>query len=205
MKKDVTKALIFWGIALMILLSLIPIAGADNLRDSVIRIHVLAHSDEESDQEAKLLVRDRLLEYSRENFSLAQSRKEAAREVTKNLSAMEEEAEEVLRESGTPRDVSILLEEEYYPTREYESLRLPAGNYLSLQVKIGEAKGKNWWCVLFPPVCLNTASSAEDALLDAGMEEDNVKIVTREEKRYRVKFRIVELWETAMEKIGGIF
>ena len=109
MKNKITKAFIFWGIALLILAALIPIAGAENLYGSVIRIHVLAKSDQEEDQAVKLLVRDSLLEYARENLSLSQSREEAAREVEKRMDEMTLVAENTLRDAGFDQTVSLSL------------------------------------------------------------------------------------------------
>ena len=178
MKKEWTLAIVFWGIALLLLFAISPIAGEENLYQSVIRIHVLANSDSKEDQDYKLLVRDQLLTYASEHFSHLSDVKEASQEIPKNFDAMQRVAQDALCEAGCTMPVELSLTEEYYPTRDYESLSLPGGKYLSLQVKIGQAGGKNWWCVLFPPICLNTALDTEDALLEAGMNEENVKTVT---------------------------
>lgn len=198
------KAFIFFGIGLLTIAALIPIAKAENLYDSVIRIHVIAHSDENEDQEDKLAVRDAILAYGK-NFVLGENVQEAKGEIEGRLEEIQTVAEETLKNLGKDLPVEVLLTKERYPTRHYDSFSLPAGEYLSLQVKIGAAKGKNWWCVLFPPMCLQSATSPEDALMGVGMDEENAKCITRDGKRYRVRFKIIELWTKTREKLEDIF
>ena len=132
MKTEWMKALIFWGIAVLVLFVTAPIAGAGNLYDSVIRLHVLANSDTAEDQAVKLAVRDGLLEYAAEHLSLSQTREEAARELERHLGEMEDVAEAIVKRTGKEEAVTVTLTEEAYPTREYEAISLPAGDYLSL-------------------------------------------------------------------------
>lgn len=205
MKKEWGKALIFWGIAFMILFAIQPIASAENLYSSVIRIHVVANSDSPRDQAVKFAVRDEILTYAKENFSNLKSKEEAAAEISSHLKEIEILAAGIVEKTGENLPVAAILENEIYPTREYDSLSLPAGEYLSLQIRIGEAEGQNWWCVLFPPMCLNSALGAEDALMHAGMEKENVKLVTLDGESYRVRFKILELWQEAKTKIKEIF
>ncbi len=205
MNKNTVKAILFFCLALLFLLVLSPIAGAENLYGSVIRLHVLAASDSAEDQEAKLWVRDRILEYAEKNLPLGSTREEAAEILQEKTETIRAIAEDALREKGMEEEVEVVLAEEYYPTRTYTALSLPAGSYLSLQVKIGKAQGKNWWCVLFPPMCLNSALGTEDALLDSGMDRENTHIVTRQEKRYRIRFKILELWGEGKEKLRRFF
>jgi stage II sporulation protein R len=205
MNKNTAKAILFFCLALLFLLVLSPIAGAENLYGSVIRLHVLAASDSPEDQEVKLYVRDRILEYTKKNLSLGSTRDQAAMILEEKKDTIRAIAEDALREKGSEETVEVVLKQEYYPTRVYSSLSLPAGTYLSLQVKIGKAQGKNWWCVLFPPMCLNSALGAEDALLESGMERENTHIVTRQEKRYRIRFKILEFWGEGKEKLRRFF
>lgn len=205
MKKSQLCALILAGSALFFLLLLLPLKNADNLYDSVIRIHVLANSDSDADQKLKLSVRDSILNFAREELSLGTNREEAKAEVEKNLKAIEALAKSTLREAGCSHDVSIGITEEYYPTRTYEALSLPAGKYLSLRVQIGKAEGKNWWCVLFPPICLSSSVEVEDALASAGMEKENVAVLMGKEKNYRVRFKLLELIGKTKQSIGELF
>ena len=205
MKKSNLLALICFGTALILLVTLLPLAGADNLYDSVIRIHVLANSDSPSDQEKKLLVRDEVLRYAKDHYDTKMTRGEAEKLYREDLDEIRLLAENVLRENGDDKDVAVTLGEEYYPTRAYESMSLPAGKYLSLRVMIGEAKGQNWWCVLFPPICVHSAMKAEDALAEVGMEEDNIYTVVGNGKEYRYRFKILEIWEEAKRGVRSLF
>lgn len=204
MKKNTLFALIFFSMALLSLLLFLPVDQSENLYDSVIRIHVLANSDEKEDQEKKLLVRDRILKFAKMNLSENLSKEEAEKEIQKNLPMIISLAEDTLKKEGSSDSVSAILKREYYPTRQYEDFALPAGEYLSLQVMIGEAKGQNWWCVLFPPICVNSAMEKEDALAKAGMNEINVSTVTGK-KRYAYRFKILELWEKGKKGFRELF
>ena len=207
MKKSFLTALIFFSLAALSLsLCLFSLAdSSDNLYTSVIRIHVLANSDEKDDQERKLLVRDRILSYAKETFSSLKTKEEAKEAVLEHMDAITNEEKMALAEAGCQDSVQITLGEEYYPTREYDALSLPAGNYLSLRVQIGKAQGQNWWCVLFPPLCINSAIDTEDALLDAGMSKDNAKTVLKEGKKYEYRFKILEIWEETKKNWQSLF
>ena len=204
MKKNQLFALIFFSLSFLSLLFILPARQADNLYGSVIRIHVLANSDEKADQERKLLVRDRILSFVKENFSESTSRKEAAEEIEKNIPQIISLAEDTLKEAGSDEKVEAVLDREYYPTRQYEDFALPAGEYLSLRVMIGEASGQNWWCVLFPPICINSALETDEALMKAGMSEKNVSTVTKK-KGYVYRFKILELWQKSKKGFQELF
>ncbi|MBR5295448.1 MAG: stage II sporulation protein R, partial [Clostridia bacterium] len=160
---------------------------AENIYNSVIRIHVLANSNDALDQELKIKVRDRILDFAKENFSEEYDKDQAEKAIKEKLPEIISLSEKSLEDAGCNDSVSATLSQEYYPTREYETLSLPAGEYLSLRVMIGEAKGENWWCVLFPPVCINSAVDTEDALANAGMEKKNILTVTGK-KEYVYRF-----------------
>ena len=196
--------ILFFSLALLTILLLSPIASAQDLYSSVIRIHVIAASDSEKDQAIKLSVRDALLKYAEEAFPEKITVEEAIPLLEAELPKMTQVAEEALRNAHCSLEATLSLSEEYYPTRHYGSISLPAGTYLSLQVKIGEAEGKNWWCILFPPACLNSAKG-ETALAEAGMEEETLKTVTLNEGKYQIRFRILELWGEAVEKLSELF
>lgn len=189
----VSISLIFIFIAIM------PIHGESAIYDSVIRLHVVANSDSEEDQALKLKVRDSILAASSEKLSKANTREEAIELVRKEISELEKTASETIAAEGYDYPVKIKLCEEDYPTKNYESFCFPSGNYLSLQVLIGDAKGQNWWCVLFPPLCLSAAtdkSSAEDAFISVGLTEEQYKIITETDSTtYEVRFKILETIE----------
>ncbi len=204
MKKAQLCTWILIGTSLFFL-AIFPLQKANNLYDSLIRIHVLANSDSPDDQKLKFSVRDSILTFARDELDLGTSRDGAKAVIEQNLDALEDIARSTLRSEGCQDDVAVSITEEYYPTRNYEKLSLPAGKYLSLRVQIGKAAGKNWWCVLFPPLCLDSAMDSEDALTSIGMEEDNVSILMGKEKNYRIRFKILELLGKTQKSISELF
>lgn len=190
----------FTLITLIILIGILPVHGEEAVYDSVLRLHVLANSDSEEDQALKLRVRDRILSDSAHLFENCSSREDAKAVVEENLSLLCDIATDEVREAGYSYSVSVELSEEQYPRKDYESFCFPSGNYLSLKIKIGEAEGQNWWCVLFPPLCLSAASkSAEDQFISVGLTDGEYKIITENENpKYKVRFKILETIENAL-------
>ncbi len=176
-------------------LLILPVHAATGVYDSVIRLHVLANSDSEEDQALKLKVRDDVLAYTEKLIGNATSRDEAEAILQENLDTLASVAEQTLRCEGAPNTVQVTLGMEDYPRRAYETAALPAGEYLSLRVMIGEAKGQNWWCVLFPPMCLSVATSErETSCLAAGLSEGQYRFITGTDGAgYRVRFKLVEM------------
>ncbi|MBQ8383301.1 MAG: stage II sporulation protein R [Clostridia bacterium] len=167
-------------------------ADAAQIYDGTIRLHVLAASDSEEDQALKLTVRDALLSEIAEWTAGVTDKESGEAILRERLTELEKIAEDALEKAGHPCDVTATLTTEYYPTREYEGVRLPAGEYTSLQVKIGAAEGKNWWCVLFPNLCTSTAN-AEEAMAETGFSKSQIRLLTEDEDpRYTIRFRIVE-------------
>lgn len=194
---SVTVCLVF----LIIVIGLLPVHGEGEIYDSVLRLHVLANSDSAEDQSLKLAVRDAILAYSGEMLYECRSREEAIEIVEENIDVLRDIAEDTVRSLGYGYDVRIELGEEEYPTRNYEACCFPSGRYLSLRVLIGEAEGQNWWCVLFPPMCLSAAtarSDAEDAFIAVGLSGEQYKIITETDNvKYEVRFKILEAIENA--------
>lgn len=178
------------------LLPILPLQGEEEIYDKTLRLHVLANSDSYEDQALKLKVRDTLLSEISEFIGRADTRQEAETLVSQHKNQLEEAAEKTVKNNGYKYDVKITLTEEYYPTREYDGIRLPAGRYMSLRVLIGKAEGRNWWCVLFPALCTSSAK-AEDELKSAGFTSSQIKVLTEgESPRYKIKFRILEFFES---------
>ena len=162
------------------------------LYDSFIRLHVLANSDSEADQALKLKVRDAVLSHMDAAAAGAADKEAALDALSGSLDDVRREALAVIAREGCDYDVTVTLGREYYPTRTYEGLRLPAGEYTSLRVMIGEASGKNWWCVLFPALCVN-ASQAREKLAEAGFTPNQIRILTESENpKYVLRFRFLE-------------
>ncbi len=187
------------SLTIAVLIAIFPTSREAAVYDHVIRLHVLANSDSEADQALKLKVRDALLQQAAAMTEDCQTREEAEAILMANTEHLRQIAENALRIHGCDKPVAVTIGEEVYPTRAYEGVRLPAGTYCSLRVMIGEAAGQNWWCVLFPPLCVGSASEAEEEMISAGFTPGQVKILTdAESPRYVLKFKILEI-------IGSLF
>ncbi len=183
--------------------AVIPSEEEAAVYDSVIRLHVLANSDSDEDQALKLKVRDGILSTAAglvEGCTDFESAREALEGALPELC---DAALGVLRREGSDYDVRVTLTREEYPTREYRGVTLPAGEYTSLRVLIGEASGHNWWCVLFPQLCVTTASEGGEVgdftilddtepLVEAGLTPSQIELITGDSPRVTVKFRLLE-------------
>lgn len=180
----------------------LPVNGEMEIYDNVVRLHVLANSDSEADQSLKLLVRDAVLEDMREYMSLSVDAEESRQIVEANIERIEETARKCIQENGYDCEVEVLCGYEEYPRREYDSVTLPAGVYYSVRVKIGKGEGKNWWCVLFPPLCLKAAEAkTDDGFVKAGLTPEQVDIITENDsKEYVIKFKFLEFFKSAFKK-----
>lgn len=180
-----------------VIIGLLPVHGEAQIYDSVLRLHVLANSDSEEDQTLKLCVRDRLVALTDELVGQCDSLEQTVSVIDENLEKIRKCAEDEVRRRGYGYTVEVSLCKEEYPTRTYASLCFPSGEYTSLQVKIGEAQGQNWWCVLFPPLCLDAAKkqkSDEDAFIAVGLSEEQYKIITQTDSpKYQVRFKLLEV------------
>ena len=165
----------------------------DELRGSVLRLHILANSDSERDQRLKLMVRDKLLASG--IFMPAESLPEAAEIALENLNRITEMAETVLRRNGCNDKVIAELADVDFDDRTYGDITMPAGRYRALRIKIGEAQGHNWWCVMYPPLCLPAACEAEDDVTENKQAEeadfDKKELdILRKPRKYKVRFAI---------------
>lgn len=176
-------------------------AAQTQLADHVIRLHVLANSDSEADQTLKLQVRDAVLEQTDTLLAGQQDAKQAASLLQNNLDILTQTAQDEILSRGYAYPVDVRLEETWFPTREYENVSLPAGNYLALRVLIGEAAGKNWWCVVFPSLCLSAVT--ETSLQAAGLSHGDYALISEEEQTYHIRFKTVEWWETCKHHLFG--
>ena len=150
--------------AIFLFLSFLPVHGEEEIYESVVRLHVLANSDSEEDQALKLKVRDGILEYTSQLVEDVENVPDAEKILYLNLDSIKEKASAIVRSEGFDQSVSVEIGRESYPTRKYGALSFPAGNYLSLKIMIGDATGQNWWCVLFPPLCLSAAEDTDEAI-----------------------------------------
>lgn len=162
----------------------------DEIRTDVLRLHVIANSDSEEDQQLKLKVRDALLRTGKNIFDGSVTRENAEEKIRNEKEKLEQTAKKVIRENGFDYDVEITVTEEFFNTRTYENITLPAGKYMAVRVLIGENAGKNWWCVMFPPLCIPAAQTDISLYLD----NKEVKLVETNPK-YEPRFKIIEIYE----------
>lgn len=176
-------------------------ASAQTVKDDVVRLHILANSNSETDQEVKLKVRDALLKTNASILSDSVTKENAKEHFEASKKILLKTAKETLKENGFDYDVNITLQEEYFETRTYGDLTFPAGQYTALKVVLGEGEGKNWWCVMFPPLCIPAADGLETNENTADyLTESGVKIVSGGNK-YIVKFKILEIYEELKELV----
>lgn len=206
-----THTLRRWELALLLGVALAALLGAwldssqSALADQVIRLHVLANSGSEADQALKLEVRDSVLAAAEDYIRPGASREETETILRGHLEELAAAGAEAVGAAGYDYPVTASLEENcWFPTKEYTDFALPAGEYTALRIVIGEGGGHNWWCVVFPPLCLGSVSeSTAQTALSAGLSEDQVSLITGEDEGYVVKFRAMELWEDFQHWISG--
>ena len=186
-----------WEIALAISLlvavwmCIVPIRAQNRLADKIVRLHVLANSDAVEDQRLKLTVRDAVLQAA-----------EGVGEIDDTLLyKLQEEAQRTVETEGYDYPVKVTREHCWFDTREYETFSLPAGYYDAVRVIIGEGAGRNWWCVIYPPLCTGVC---EKDLADIGKEfslsEEEISLIC-EEKGYIIRFRLADLWGKLLHKM----
>ena len=174
-------------------------ADCQGISDKVLRLHILANSDSGEDQALKIQVRDRVLQESQALFTASQNKQEAMAQVQQRLPDLQRIAQEEVYAQGYDYPVTVGLSQTYFPTKQYDTVTFPAGQYDALQIRIGEAQGQNWWCVLFPSLCVPAASGVQmDDVLDAS-ELDLVE----HGQAYQVKFKVVEWYEGFMDGRGS--
>lgn len=171
-------------------------AKCENLKESVLRLHILANSDSAQDQELKLKVRDAILKECSEEFLNCKDLDSAIITAKADTKKLKNIADETIKKEGYNYSSQVFIGESFFETRVYDDFTLPAGNYKSLIIKLGKAKGHNWWCVVFPSVCLPAASGAK--LSDSA--EINAAQMAESPQKYIMKFKTIELYETVRKK-----
>ena len=193
MKKR-TKLLIF-TIVLGIAVYMISLASdKKQLQTDILRLHVVGASDSEEDQTVKLYVRDAVLAAVEAVTFGAENKAQAQILLSENLDLLEQAANETLAEHGFAQRACVSLEQEAFPKREYDTFALPAGIYDSLRVTIGKGEGRNWWCVVFPSLCIPAASKGtRDVAAGAGFSDTLSGAITGDEQ-YEVRFFLLDVW-----------
>ncbi len=174
-------------------------AVSQQLPENVLRLHVVANSDSSEDQALKLAVRDAVLAQANRWCQNAATMEEANAQVCLHLEGITQAAEEVVKAQGFPYPVKAQVGEMYFPTRQYQDFALPAGRYRALRVTIGQGKGKNWWCMVFPALCL-PAAQGQDVLGELPQQQ---REVAEHPGRYRVGLKVTELYEQVKNWLAG--
>ena len=175
------------------------------LSQGLIRLHVVANSDETSDQALKIRVRDRILKEC-ESLSDCKNLDMVKVDLCQNLDYINEIAKDEIQKNGYDYDVTSTYELCEFPTKEYGNITLPAGQYQALNIRIGKAQGKNWWCVLFPPLCFVdeacvSVSDESNAFLKNQLGENVYQMVTSDSMGVEFKLKSYEIWNSGKNKL----
>ena len=180
-------------------------AISSNLSDSVFRLHIIANSDSSADQELKLKVRDKIIEYMNTLTSNSSDKKDVISIVNNHLDSFKEIALNTIKENGYNYDVNIEIGNFHFPTKSYGDISFPAGNYDALKIEIGDAIGQNWWCVLFPPLCFVNSSTGvvpdgSKNTLKENINSESYEIISEGNNSndntsdIKIKFKIIEFF-----------
>lgn len=166
-------------------------AACADIKENVLRLHILANSDTDADQALKLKVRDALLNTNAANLENCDNLGQALEVTKNNIDLITQTAQQVIKENGYDYGVSAEIGKEYFNTRVYDDFTLPAGYYDALILKIGKAEGKNWWCIMYPAFCVKAASNSD---LEKSVGKSGADIALSPQK-YQIRFKIVEYYE----------
>lgn len=177
-------------------------AVSSDISNSVFRLHVIANSDSVEDQNLKYIVRDSILEYMNEIGKDATSKEEIISIIKEHKEDFYNIAVNTIKEQGYDYDVNINIGNFEFPTKTYGDISLPAGFYDALRIEIGNAKGKNWWCVMFPPLCFVDVTSGivdDDSkeVMKENLTEEEYQVISDDSSEFKVKFKFIELLQNA--------
>ena len=206
---------IFWGVVIVLALVLGGVANYSKsintgLANNMIRLHVVANSNSKNDQLLKLRVRDKVLEYTKVLLKDSKGIDDTQHIISNNIGNITNFVKSYMNENCIDYNVKVMLGEFPFPTKAYGDIVLPAGNYQALKVLIGEARGNNWWCVLFPPLCFVDAthgviSKDVKQQLQRELTKEEYDIITKTNEKgdipIKIKFKLVELFQTSRIKI----
>ena len=177
-------------------------AVSKNISDSVFRLHVIANSNSQEDQNLKYVVRDELIKYMNSICENISSKEEAIKIAKENKDEFYNIAKKVINNSGFDYDINIEIGNFSFPTKNYGDVSLPAGFYDALKVEIGSSSGQNWWCVMFPSLCFVDLSEGivpEESKknLEDNLSQEDYNIISSDSLNFKLKFKLVELFENA--------
>ena len=204
--KTMTKKHIYWIEFAVILGMLIALfvcfsglaSESEAISDQVLRLHILANSDSDEDQALKLKVRDAILEEY--DFGMVDDLAEAEQYAYDHLDDITQTAQQVVYQEGYDYPVHAELVNMFFDTREYDDFTMPAGRYDALRITIGDAQGHNWWCVLYPPLCVPAAELEQE--LEETLTEDQCDLI-EDSPKYDIRFAVIDLWENMKNTLSG--
>lgn len=183
-------------------------AVCTSISDSVFRLHVIANSDSSEDQNLKYIVRDNVLEYMNSITTGITNKEKIIKIISSNLDNFKKIAQDTVYAHGFDYNITVEIGNFEFPTKTYGDISFPPGFYDALKIKIGNAKGQNWWCVMFPPLCFIDISSGivpDDSknILESELPNEEYQLISGAENEHKVKFKIVEVLQNF--KFNGIF
>lgn len=187
------KGIVFLTLAAVLMISCCLIRDHRTLRDELIRLHVVGQSNSEKDQSIKLSVRDAVLKTLNEALNDLPDMGQAKQYIASHLPQIEEAANNALRKLGVDSKAVVSFLKEEFPSRDYDTFSLPSGIYQSLRVTIGEGEGRNWWCVVFPTLCMGASvSDVEEVAAGAGFSQELTDTITGQ-KEYKIRFYLLDV------------
>lgn len=182
-------------------------AVSSDIQDSVFRLHVIANSDSSEDQNLKYIVRDKVLEYINSISSNENSKEEVISLANNNIDEIQKIAENTIHENGYDYSVKLNIGNFAFPTKTYGDISFPAGYYDALKIEIGEAKGQNWWCVMFPPLCFVDVTSGivpeeSKEVMRENLSEEEYQLLSENSNDINFKFKIVEMFQNIGIKLA---
>ena len=182
-------------------------AVSTNIQDSVFRLHVIANSDSEEDQNLKYIVRDKVLEYINSISGNQSSKEEVIKLANENIDEIQKIAEDTIHENGYDYSVKLNIGNFAFPTKTYGDISFPAGYYDALKIEIGEANGQNWWCVMFPPLCFVDVTSGvvpeeSKEIIKENLSDEEYELVSENSNDVSFKFKIVEMFQNIGIKLA---
>lgn len=196
------KKYVFYFLAFIFIVSSHLLSYANsihtNLYDNVIRLHIIANSDSKTDQQIKFIVRDRVLEYVHTLLPNSASLKDCKNIILENLDAINQVALQTVQELGYSYTVTSSFGESFFPLKKYGDVSLPSGNYQAIRIVLGEGDGKNWWCVMYPPLCFvdmenGIVPEESKKQLQASLSPDSYEIITSDSD-VEIRFKIVDFF-----------
>lgn len=173
-----------------------------NISDNFLRLHVIANSDSTEDQMLKYKIRDAIIEYFNPYLKNANNKDEAISILSEHTAEIYEIASNVQKQNGFNYPINVSINKSYFPTKNYSNIILPEGYYDALKIEIGNADGQNWWCVMFPSLCLidinnYSFSDSSDNILQNNLSKEEYSIVSADKSstEIKIKFKLIELFE----------